>query len=161
MKTTLKVLIILAFLGFIGNLLNEKLNISLIVFIVILGIILILLEHYKPLDMKKKHKESIIFVVYNLVSKDLTPKETFKLIEQLMKIMDYRNSIGFTVSDTCNMLIEDANNLLKQFSEFDDYQIQYFEDKLKEIMRFKEFPEHVTISKVNHYLKSISAIQID
>ena len=161
MKTLLKILIVIAVLGFVGNLLNEKVNVPLIAFIFILGVALVLLEHYKPLDMKKKHKEVIILVVYNIVSNEMNTKDIPKLIDQLMKILKYRNSIGFTTADTCGMLIEDSDLKFKVFSEFDEHQIEYFQQTLNELMKFKLFPEQVTISKVNDYLKRISTIQID
>ena len=161
MKTLLKVLIVLSVAGFVGNLLNEKVNVPLIIFIILLGVALILLEHYKPLDMKKKHKEVIILVVYNLVSPEMNTKDMTKLINQLMKILNYRNGIGFTTADTCSMLIENSDFKFKMFSEFDEHQVEYFQQALNELMKLKLFPEQVTISKVNDYLKRISTIQID
>lgn len=155
MKTLLKILIVLAGLGFVGNLLNEKVNIPLIVFIIILGVALILLEHYRPLDMKRTHKEAILLVVLLMISSDQDKKGTTSLMERMMKIINYKNSVGYMVSDTCDMLLEDSKYLRKKFSEFDDHQREYFTDKLEELMQSSLFPNDLTKDRINEFLASI------
>ena len=78
-----------------------------------------------------------------------------------MKIISYKNSVGYTVSDTCDMLREDSKYLEKQFSEFDEHQKKYFSDKLEELMRSSLFPSDLTKNKINQFLASISEIKID
>ena len=156
MRTMIKVLIVLFGLGFVGSILNETPNYYLAGSIVVLGVFYVLYDHYRPLEVKKKHKEVILLIVFEVLKESYNHERAVLLIEKLMIQIQYRNNIGDSTIDTCDRLKEDLAYLMNQYANFDAEQRKYMKNTIQLFLNQNNLTGEINLESINHFLKTNS-----